>query len=412
MKKTVFLLVLVLTVATFLESCSSAPGLSASRQRRDLKVKGLSTVSGFDPSKKVLAADSLYLSPGAAEGKARPMRQIRRDYILTNGLNKFPLYLYQSADSGGVKWGVKIVNEGGELKIESPIEDYDAVTSKAGGKTSKVANYRQGRATTGAATVDVYGSIVKAVPTGNSSIAGYTPILVSFFLNVEEPMRFVHYSYNNVDSKVYDLDDPTQFQSLGDKVYSREINLRYGDKFGLQAMDGRLINLSPEAGLKLEGVVLTNSLNGNYLFQISGADDLGADSRPTTSKNYPLGSKAADVDYKTMVDGNTPFKRARNANLSKYTNGYLVVPVSGIACRDYDLFNEFVRSGVIGTTAEGFVQKNVIVSPEYLKSRSPRVYEKFKHTLRYPATGSGSQRLLGPVLKNKLDSEYHWYDDE
>jgi len=345
-------------------------------------------IDGYDKNKKVLATDSIWFTP-PTEGRmgAMTLATNKKDYLLRVPKN-MPLYLFQvksgTHDITDYLWMAKVVQDGADYKIETPIEEFvNAKDSKK--KSSKKSGFN--RAVTGESnTFDLYGTEIKAYVTGDTTVANYEPAIISIFASSDEPLTFIHYSGNNRGYVSYELDNPEEFKSLGNRIYTREINLKYGDKFSLHTADGLTPNVSPrmvaDGIIKLSGVSLAINkapTNDYYVFIVDRPSDskVNTDSRETGVDN--------DDEEITVTGKKLYFKRSHNADLSKYPNGYISLNVDTLACEDHVFYGLLLMNGAIGVNSNNKVQKTVVVGPNYLRANNPVLYQKYKHKIKMPA---------------------------
>jgi len=180
--------------------------------------------------------------------------------------------------------------------------------------------------------------------------------------------------------------------SVGDRIYVKEINLNYGDRFGLITDDGMTPNISPfqikEGKFSLSGVELVENLRSDlsyYVFRVlwSGSEAMNQMGAIAGENKFSRNTLGDDPDSRIL------FGKVRTADLARYTNGYIRVKIQDIAQDAWTLFESLANmtdangERAIGLGKDGKLYPTVIVSPGLIKA-FPDLYERYKNKIQYP----------------------------
>ncbi len=414
--KKYLVMVMILAIIFSLESCKTNTGLSVTRKGNDLLIKGMSTLSKYDDKKKVVGTDSLATNSIPRINKANLVKiKNKKDQYLWKDGAKTPMELVISQPKEGTNlasdynFAFKAIPVPKSLnyKIETLI-DGSYIASGVGQTVAKPAkkkgsyDYNDGEDEGGddtyyageedysgnnGKTFDMDGTKVKAVIEDQMSVVDYQPCLISFKLVPDKPVKLKQYSFNNKDFKIYNFET---FERHGDKIYSKRINLLYGDRFILLNDDGKTPNISPESkDITLDGVELVRSpidREQGYVFKvINGHSGAKRDnSRATmTDKSLNDGVSSSDLNSRGLKYG-----MARKFNPKNYPNGYYRVNIEDVAKDYWDLYLELSRrdkngEAAIGWDDDGGLYPTVILSPGLAK-QYPNIYNKYKNDLQMP----------------------------
>ena len=383
-----FYLVWVVLLAVLAVSCAGPKGLSVAKSKNnDMVVHGINNVKGYDPSRQVLMADSLYLNGPPDDSKITAFNPNKNgDIIIPDGMDKtqLPKYLFQVKDG--------LFNKDDYLWAAGLTSDYKIQTLmsgdiKNGQKANVYAQNLNGMAQTGPGvignerTFNVFGSEIMAAKGDNNSTAFYEPCRLSFMLNgPDSASMLVQFSYNNQDMQFFDLNNPALVQRVGRYVKVVNVDLKYGNHFTFVTAAGKFPDLSPEmveeGKVKLTGVRLSKNEVGTAPFfvleiprKMVAGDEFSVSAPVKLSNGY----------QKLKL----PF--ARKAKNSNYPNGYIQLDCAEL-WRSYRIsFITFVTWGAIGfDKSTGQNQLTVRVSPETLKLVSPELYEQNKNKIIKP----------------------------
>jgi len=393
MKKYFVVLMLMGALAIMISGCSSTSGVSFTKKKSDLQGKGLNTVDGYNPTGLVFASDTLPLNGPLPADKVRTFKKSsnKKDYILPGGAKKLPKYVYQmKADKKtDMSWALGLVPDGNDIDVQTILLD-----SEKNKKSGKNSSSGQGAIAGEANTFDMYGTKIKATILNDTTKVDYRPCVISFFMTSDLPVKMIHYSYNNKDSKIYDLNNPDDFKSLGDRIYVKEINLMYGNRFSLITNDGKTPNISPfqvnEGNFILIGVELAeNPIKTDpsfYVFRVVGWNDYGSDEDASAiAGESDNANNTGAGDY----NSNIIFGKVRTADLSRYTNGYIRMEIKDIAQDAWTLFEQLANmkdangERAIGLGKDGNLYPTVIVSPGFVKPYTV-LFNKYKDRIQYP----------------------------
>lgn len=359
MKKCLLILLALTIVAAAFSSCGTTNGLEVKQKKNDLVISGMNLLSRFDKKLMVNGADSIYMGV-KPDGKLKQLIPDKslNNFTLVGGMDMLPIIVSQVKTGSRTRPDFNFAFEvTKDLKIN--LIDLDAENKryvpKAPSRNNPITGFRK--------TFDLCGSIKAYVGSDNSTV-DYQPCLISLHtygdIVTSDSLVMLHYSYNGKDYESFKLYDQSEFQTSGNGIYARYINLKYGDSFIFVNSQGQTANMTSNC-MNLIGI----RIGADQLFHVNT-------SLPTAFKKSEFVAK----EKKSYSSKKTGFYKVRTFLPRKYPHCWVTVSVKDIKDADPDLYKYLISrpdgngKTAIGLDDDGNLNNLVTLDTAFLKQHS------------------------------------------
>lgn len=370
MKKCLLILLALTIVAAAFSSCGTTNGLEVKQKKNDLVISGMNLLSRFDKKLMVNAGDSIYMGV-KAEGKLKQLIPDKslNNFTLPGGMDMLPIIVSQVKTGSRTRPDFNFAFEvTKDLKIN--LIDLDAENRqsvpKASSRNNPITGFRK--------TFDLCGSIKAYVGSDNSTV-DYQPCLISLHtygdIVTSDSLVMLHYSYNGKDYESFKLYDQSEFQTSGNGIYARYINLKYGDSFIFVNSQGQTANMTSNC-MNLIGI----RIGADQLFHVNT-------SLPSAFRSSNFAAK----EKKSYSSKKSSFYKVRTFNPRKYPNCWVTVSVQDIKNGDITLYKYLISrpdgngKTAIGLDEDGNLNSRVTLDPSFLK-RYPKLWDDYGYRNR------------------------------